>query len=284
MESQTLTSFHFEDFCNLDKSPHADFLIESMKVMLSLPTIQSIKQRSIEVLNIQKGEKILEVGCGLGEDAEAIGYKVGHTGQVIAIDNSEKMLKEAIQKSLVKSVIYKLDDAHHLSFKNDFFDACHTDRLLVSQKKAHNIIEELIRVIKPGGQISITEVDPLSITLYPYNKNTQVILEQINNTFVNPYMGRQLPSLLIDNGLENLTVIPEILMIRSYSTLRKIFPLETLFTNILENHLLTKEELLEWDKDMEQADKKGKLLYTVNFFIVVGSKPLYPWEKFLHDT
>jgi len=98
----------------------------------------------VKHLNIQKGDKILEIGCNKG----LLMQKLKEQGvDVVGIDVNEK----AVQKKVVEEV-YKMD-ATNLVFPPASFDkiySAHTIEHIPNLKKA---FEEMDRVVKPGGRI-----------------------------------------------------------------------------------------------------------------------------------
>ena len=66
----------------------------------------------------QLGESAIDVGCGTGELSELLADKVGSTGQVLAVDVSEPLLKKAQERlSKVSHVKFLLADAGTTPFK-----------------------------------------------------------------------------------------------------------------------------------------------------------------------
>jgi ubiquinone/menaquinone biosynthesis C-methylase UbiE len=268
-----LKNFRFKEFTNLDNSPDADYLIASMDVMSSLDSIQAIKKRAIKAMNLKSGDIVLEIGCGHGEDAEAIGEIVEDNGSVVAIDSSQRMIDEAKHRSKQANVYYLVQDANHLNYPDWYFSACHADRLLVSHENYQELFKTIIPFIKPGGVMCFTDVDALSIILSPYNKATRAILDQVHQSFVNSYMGRELPALFIQQGLRDVTVIPEISMVRSFEIMNKIFDFTKIAGEAIRAGKLTQGEFKQWEDSMRTADKEGKFLYCITFFTVLGRVP-----------
>ena len=56
---------------------------------------QSFRRKCLDFACIEKGDKVLDVGCGSGTLTRLIGECLGHSGQVIGVDLSESTLKEA---------------------------------------------------------------------------------------------------------------------------------------------------------------------------------------------
>jgi ubiquinone/menaquinone biosynthesis C-methylase UbiE len=265
--------FHFKGFSNLDASEDANFLVNSMDIMYSLESIKIIKKRALESMCLSPGDRILEVGCGHGEDAEALGLIVGNTGSVLAIDISQRMIEEAKKRSKQMNVEYLKDDARNLPYLDHTFSACHADRLLVSSENYRELFQEVVRLVRPGGIICFTDVDALSIILAPFNPATNAILDQIHKSFVNPYMGRILPELFTEQGLTEVRILPEVAMIRSFETLSEIFQFSRIAETAINEGTLTREIAAEWFRSMYQGEKEKTFLYCITFFTVVGKVP-----------
>lgn len=99
--------------------------------------------------DIQNGNKVLDVGAGTGrfvlEFAENGYYTHG-------IDISEKMLQKAKNKGDQLSNLYlEKGDAKHLPFPCNYFDFVTSYRTMIHIPDYEKAIEEIYRVLKPGG-------------------------------------------------------------------------------------------------------------------------------------
>jgi ubiquinone/menaquinone biosynthesis C-methylase UbiE len=273
-----MAEFKFEEFCNLDESLDADYFMRSMDVMLSFEEIQKIKQESVDFLEIMPGDRVLEVGCGTANDVLLMAKAVGENGQVIAIDSSRKMLDEAKHRIHVKNIHYIQMSAECIQYPDHYFSAVHADRLLVSHENYNDIFREILRVTKPGGIISITDVDAETIVIAPDSHNTRVVLKQILSSFVNPNMGRNLPALFTLHELSLVQIKLNLLTIRDFTTLKKIFDFDRILLNCIKRDFLSVDAADNWLEQMEESHYKQQFLYCVTFFTVVGKKP-FPISK-----
>ena len=109
--------------------------------------------------------RVLDVGCGPGNTACLIAEQYG--SRVQGIDISEVMIAKATERArrqgLLDKVEFRVADAFQLPFEDDRFDAVIVESVLTplpgDKKQA---LAEMVRVVRPGGQIGINEstVDP----------------------------------------------------------------------------------------------------------------------------
>lgn len=267
-------SFTLKDFHAIDQSNNSEYLIKSMEAHYSVDSMLRIKKRSIEDMQLKSGDNILEVGCGLGFDAEMMAEQVSPSGSIVAIDISQKMLKEAQKRSTHDNVTYKQYDVENLPFDDDTFDGCRADRVLVSQKNISKAIDEMIRVTKSDGILTITALEFGTIVIYPYHKNTGHKLVDYWQTLVkNPWIGRKLPGLFDQKGLKNIKVTPEVFHIDNYQTLKKIVPVETMLKDMVSKGKITSKECHAMISQLKQTqNKKNSFFWSINLITVTGKK------------
>jgi len=107
-----------------------------------------------------KGKRMLDLGCGRGHDAVAYA-KLG--AQVLAIDISEKQLKAAFPH---KNVEYVHAPAEKVPAEYASIDIAISDHGAFDHAPAHAILEEMNRVLIPGGQLIICTYSPISYACY----------------------------------------------------------------------------------------------------------------------
>lgn len=101
-----------------------------------------------------RGKKMLEVGCGIGEDSFQF---VLHGADITSLDISSISLKKA--KMLFKRFgvkgKFKLGDAENLPFEDETFEFIYSYGVLHHTPNTHIAINEIYRVLKPKGKILI---------------------------------------------------------------------------------------------------------------------------------
>ncbi|WP_074409886.1 MULTISPECIES: methyltransferase domain-containing protein [Aquimarina] len=162
----------------------------------------------------KKGSLILEAGCGVGAQTKIIA-KNNLDSTFVSVDLSTASLEKAeasIKEHDIKNVEFKVADLLHLPFKDDHFDHIFVCFVLEHIPHPKEAMQELKRVLKPGGTLMIIEGDHGSTYFYPDSLSAQklvqaqVTLQQQKGGNAN--IGRALYPLLLDSGFKNITISP----------------------------------------------------------------------------
>lgn len=114
------------------------------------------------------GSVVLEVGCGPGVTTAVLaqkGYKV-HAMDIV-LDMVRVALKKASEKGVVANVIASVGDARHLAFGDGRFDLVVVVGVTEWMDSLSEFLEEITRVLKPGGHLVITSDNAWSLHLLP---------------------------------------------------------------------------------------------------------------------
>ena len=123
-----------------------------MNDLMSFGTHHLWKKRLVEIMNIQRYDKIIEIGSGTG-DIENIIQNNYYDTIITSVDLNLNMLQE----NLKNKKIYKKNtnlincNAEHLPFKNDLFDKYVISFCLRNVTFVDKTLSEAFRVLKPGG-------------------------------------------------------------------------------------------------------------------------------------
>src|SRR5437899_1717340 len=112
-------STHLASFGRIDETKDADYFIRFLDEACAQSSVQAYKQCMNELLDLQDGKRILDVGCGTGDDARIMATRVAPTGRIVGIDNSAAMIAEANKRSAETRlpVEFHVADALHLTFE-----------------------------------------------------------------------------------------------------------------------------------------------------------------------
>lgn len=114
-----------------------------------------------ERLRLSPGERLLDVGCGLGEAARALTEDLGPEGEAVGIDASAAMLAVARERSIGSPcpMGFSVGDALALDEPDRSFDAARSERVLQWLTDPQTAVCELARVLRPGGRVSLIDTD-----------------------------------------------------------------------------------------------------------------------------
>lgn len=136
---------------------------------------------TISLLNIQKGDNVLEIGFGPGIAIELVS-NVNQDGHVVGIDYSDVMLqqaqkrnKKAIQEGRVKLI---LADVNNVPSFDLMFDKIFSVNSIIFWKEPIETLKEIRQLLKPCGLIALT--------IQPYMKGATVeTSKRLGNEIVN---------------------------------------------------------------------------------------------------
>ncbi len=103
--------------------------------------------------------KVLDVGCGIGLGHDVIAQAVG---ELHGVDVSRESLDMAVRDN--PNVSYKAYKGDRLPYEDGIFDCAYAICVLhhVPKQQWSAFMEEMVRVIRPGGQLVVIEHNPLN--------------------------------------------------------------------------------------------------------------------------
>jgi len=170
-----------------------------------------LNEASLRELRLQGGEKILEVGSGLGQFARRMRKAAGKNGSVLGIERSEEQIAEALRRAREEGeeglANFRQGDALALPLREEewgSFDLAHARFLLEHVSDPLAVVRGMIRAVRPGGRIVLADDDHDLLRLWPDLPEFRPVWAAYVRSFQelgnDPYVGRRLVSLLHDGG------------------------------------------------------------------------------------
>src|SRR3989344_1574500 len=113
-------------------------------------------KNAVEFVNVKKGSKILDAGCGTGNLLKILEDENKNL-RLYGIDISEEMLKVARKK--LKLVKIKLGSVEKLNFKKDFFDYIFSIDAFHHYYNSTLVMRNFYRILKKGGYLVTVDFD-----------------------------------------------------------------------------------------------------------------------------
>jgi ubiquinone/menaquinone biosynthesis C-methylase UbiE len=236
----------------------------------ALETTQAYRQRMLELHPPKPGQHILDIGCGVGHSALRLARMVGETGSVVGIDKSEALVAEAQRRAARASArpVYRLGDARQLDLASQSFDVCRTERVLMYVDHPEQVLDEMIRVLRPGGALALFEFDYDGIVVdAPDQALTRQLVRLVASSVPSPWIGRQLPRLLRERGVHGLTIVPHMIL-TPLAMFRRVTG--GTIDEAVRSGELGAQEVEAWWQALAQADRAGHFFSGFAGFLVCG--------------
>ena len=110
--------------------------------------------------NLQKGETVLDLGSGAGLDAIIASWQVGQTGRVMGVDLNPAMCLKAQAHAVATGSKLECREGRmeEIPLPDASVDVVISNGVVNLSFRKRRVIEELYRVLRPGGRISITDI------------------------------------------------------------------------------------------------------------------------------
>jgi len=229
----------------------------------------------------RKGESILDVACGTGVVARRASQYVGTHGRVIGLDINPGMIEVACSILIPSgvSIEWRVGDALMLPFPNATFDIvfCQGGLQFVPDRLA--ALREMYRVLRSGGRLALMVGQAID-----YCPGFAIIVDKLASC-VGPQAAailslpfslgdvEELRSLMVDAGFEDITIRPEVKMIRFPSPTTFVEDLITGSSIASQVDQITLAKLkTEVSQELQPFAKKGALSFPMGVHFAVAQR------------
>ncbi len=115
----------------------------------------------IQFARIKKGDTVIDLGSGAGNDCFVARHETGAEGKVIGIDFTSVMIQKAranAEKMGYNNVEFREGDIDDMPVNENVADVVVSNCVLNLVPDKKKVIGEIFRVLKPGGHFSISDI------------------------------------------------------------------------------------------------------------------------------
>ena len=160
------------------------------------------------------GSRVLEAGCGVGAQTRILARRSPGAG-FVSVDVSAQSLalaRAAIEREGLGNVEFKQADLYALPFSEAGFDHVFVCFVLEHLRRPEEALRALLRVLRPGGSLTVIEGDHGSAFFHPHSPHATRAIECLNQAQAaaggDSLIGRRLYPLLRSVGLDDVQVSP----------------------------------------------------------------------------
>ncbi len=168
---------------------------------------------SVKEMALTGGERVLDVGSGLGQLTRAIAREAGPRGRVIGIERSVDQIAEAQRQAAdageERLVEFRAGDVSAFPLTDDewgSFDVVHGRFILEHVPDPLAVVRAMVRAARPGGRIVLEDDDHDILRAWPEPDGLRPVWEAYIRSYRlagnDPDIGRKLPALLHAAGAE----------------------------------------------------------------------------------
>ena len=162
-----------------------------------------------EFAQIKKGDTVIDLGSGAGNDVFIARRIVGENGSVIGIDFTEKMIdraRENAKKLGYRNVEFRHGDIESMPVFSNKADVVVSNCVLNLVPNKHKAFSEIYRVLKPGSHFSISDIVITGGTL---PEKWKQVAELYAGSVAGAMQKQEYLDIIKEAGFENITLQKE---------------------------------------------------------------------------
>jgi ubiquinone/menaquinone biosynthesis C-methylase UbiE len=260
------------DFANVEESQDSDALVGYLRGASLLDEMRAMNDYIHHLLDVRKGNSVLDVGCGTGDAVRELADVVGSKGRVVGVDTAT-MVAAASSVGVPPNAEFVVGDAHALPFADGSFDRYRAHRVYMHLHDPPTAVAEAVRVVRAGGVVVVSEPDWGAYAIDAEDREvTRGIIDTLQAAMAEPWIGRRLLHLLGSARLESVQIAPQFGLFPSFR-LAYDFLLADATAKLTRERVFDSDRIDAWLADLQTRDSDGTFFFGGLNVVARGLKP-----------
>ena len=141
-----------------------------MNTLLSFGIHHLWKRKSIRMMDLKQGDKIVDICGGTGDLSLLAARRIGSSGRVVLLDMNRAMMERGRPKvagsPFAENIFFVQGDAEQVALGNECFDALTVGFGIRNLTHLEQGLREMHRILKPGGKLMCLEFSKPTMPLF----------------------------------------------------------------------------------------------------------------------
>lgn len=236
----------------------------------------------LSFVDLSAGSVVVDLGCGRGEDLLALAGRASRLPlRLVGLDSSEQSLVAARTRADGDPRLHF--QQHHvpdpLPFEDGSIDVVYSNNLLECIHEPAVLASEIVRVLRPGGQLVIghwdwdsqvfdgTDKPRIRRLVHAYADWQQAWMEHSDG-----WMGRRLWGVFGATGHFTGSVHARVLINTRYAAPWFGFANAQAFRSLAGRGLASTEDVEQFEQEQTTLDRQGRYFYSISGYAYVGKR------------
>ena len=267
-----------DPYAAIDRQRQPHGYVDHLEARSRTPAQTRLRRRFLRFLQLRPGLRVLEIGSGTGSISRDAARLVGPRGQVIGVDPSRVMTQAARQLARAAGfgpcLVHSVGDGTRLRFPAGSFDRVFAVTVLLHVARSDAILDEMVRVARPGGLVAVQDQDFGSLTLdHPDRALTERIMGGVvGRMYPDPFSGRTTYGRLVRLGLRQVRLAVDVFQDTRLEPYTHAM-LRRRAENAARLGIAGPRATARWLAEIERLAAKGQFAFTLNYYAARGVKP-----------
>ncbi len=275
--AETRSSGHLSDaWLDVDETEDPEFFVRFLDASRTraLEFARNHPEKAFAHLGLRPGLSVLDCGCGTG-DMLALIAKVVAPGQACGGDLSEVMLREAQRRTepSTANLRFQRMDVQALPFPDGSYDRVIATQLLVHVPQPQTALQEMCRVTKPKGRVTISDMDWDTLVVGSSHKDlSRRFTRLFSDGLRNGLIVRDYAGWLRAAGFVNVQVNAQALVFESWPFFRE-WLIQPSLPHFVALGSMTSAEASALIDDLAERSERKQFLAGASLYTVTADRP-----------